>query len=534
MNHTITHYQTSFRVVDTEGAALKSLKRNVHGWVASKEADPLVRDRASDFLFRCDWQNLFRTHSRVRTNTFLSQTEEAWAMHYREIDGEVGQKRFWYSDIGFKKAGTDVIVSIRISYAWNTEDLSGQRLEPGTTVPKVVRYLVQGNTVYSGRPDYRLIQEPAQFKLPGMGKVLAEFIQSPDRRYPLLVFNGDGPEQEAEAARLARDLTGKAQVAIIGNNSVLAEDFRRSMDDGYYVPFGFFRVFFPFNKRRNSPERHRWYDIRREEYNAQRPGIVHGLLRNHNLVENGAVESTRDIERLIAREKLLKLKTDSPALQNELEAFFGLYEELEKERDQFKREAESYASEVDQLDERGKLLEWRCKEYQTKLDDSGDVCGAASIAAVLPELPTSLVEVARAAARAFPRLVITENAISTAADYDECKCYNEAWQMLSHLSETLHPLKFTGDDKNFERAFKDKTGFDLAMTEGKMTKDDAKLMRLRRLSHGGRELDITPHVKHGNQEPKLVRIYFSFDDADRKIIVGHIGKHLANYTTKQL
>ena len=106
--------------------------------------------------------------------------------------------------------------------------------------------------------------------------------------------------------------------------------------------------------------------------------------------------------------------------------------------------------------------------------------------------------------------------------------------MLWQLSETLHPLKFEDEEKDLEGKFNSKTRYKLAMSEGKMTKDDAKLMRLRRLQHGGKEFDITPHLKHGNQEPKLVRIYFAFDEETRKIVIGHIGRHIPNYTSKRI
>ncbi len=533
MSNSITHYQTSFRAVDTDGEALKRLKRNVYGWVTSKEEDRRLKDNAKDFFYRGDWSNLFRTHASLVTNTYLSEAGEAWALHYTEVDGSLGRKRFWYSDIGLKKDGDNVIVSVRIAYAWNTEDLSCEREEPEPTVPKVVRYLLRDNTVYSGRLDFRLIEEPVRFKVVGMGKVLADFIQSPERRYPLIVFNGDGPELMVEAERLARDLTGKAQVGIVANNAELAEELRHYMDKDYWMPFGYFRVFFPFNQRRNFPERHRWYDIRRPEYAEQRQGIIHGLLRNHSLQEQGGVETVLDVDRLIHREKLLKMKAENPEQQKELEEFFKLYADLERERDQFKSEADAYASEVDRLEDRVNRLEWRCKEYQSQLDTSGDGV-VVNVAEILPKLPRSLSEVAKAAGRAFPRLVITENALKTAEDFGDCKCVDEAWQMLIHLSATLHPLKFEGEEKDFEGAFKAKTGFDLAMTEGKMTKDDAKLMRLRKLQHGGKEYDITPHVKHGNQEPKLVRIHFDFDETKRKIVVGHIGRHIPNYTTKKM
>jgi hypothetical protein len=41
-------------------------------------------------------------------------------------------------------------------------------------------------------------------------------------------------------------------------------------------------------------------------------------------------------------------------------------------------------------------------------------------------------------------------------------------------------------------------------------------------------------LKHGNQEPKLVRIYFAFDEETRKIVIGHIGRHIPNYTSKRI
>ena len=106
--------------------------------------------------------------------------------------------------------------------------------------------------------------------------------------------------------------------------------------------------------------------------------------------------------------------------------------------------------------------------------------------------------------------------------------------MFVHLSETLHPLKYEQQENDLEGKFNAATRYELGMSEGKMTKDNAKLMRLRKLRHNGKEYDITPHLKHGNYEPKLVRIYFAFDEASKKIIVGHIGKHIPNFTSLKM
>jgi len=72
------------------------------------------------------------------------------------------------------------------------------------------------------------------------------------------------------------------------------------------------------------------------------------------------------------------------------------------------------------------------------------------------------------------------------------------------------------------------------MSEGRNTKRDKKLMDLRLLDFNGKQYDITPHLKHLNNEPKSVRIYFDFDEDTKKIIIGHIGRHIPNATTKTM
>ena len=103
MNNATTHYQTSFRVNDTDGDGMGRVKAAVYGWVAKKESDRLVRTDKRAFFFRCNWVNLYETHSTLCTDTHLSQDGDAWAMRYTEIDKECGRKRFWHSDIGLKK-----------------------------------------------------------------------------------------------------------------------------------------------------------------------------------------------------------------------------------------------------------------------------------------------------------------------------------------------------------------------------------------------------------------------------------------------
>lgn len=524
-----THYQTSFRVKDPDGHVRRRLMEAVFKWVAGKEIDPRIETGLDEFSFQSHWPHMHRTKSSVHTETFLAKEGNAWAMHYVEVDG---RRRAWYSDIGLKQEGAMVIASVRISFAWNDEDLRSDREDPTTTVPRVVRLMMEANHVFSGRPEFRLLQKPIQFKKVGMGKALADFIQSPERRYPLVVFNGDFPEHLEEAAALARELTGKCQVAIVANNEELAEEIRLFLPTDYRVPWGFLRVFFPFGQQRNSPVRHRWYDARVAEYGAQRQGLISGLLRNHSLFESGAVETIEDIRRLENRAKLIRLEAASPEHKRQLDEFLEEHARVAAERDQFKQEAAAYATEVDERGREVSELRAECATYRDRLRKLG---GSASVAEVLPTLPESLAEVAVAASRCFPHLIITDRAVDAAKDYSECKSVGETWEMLRHLEVCMYRLRFVDEgQKDLERTFRDETGYDLAMSEGAKTKQDKKLMRLRKIEHGGREYDITPHVKHLNNEPKAVRIYFAFDEDAKKIVVGHIGRHIPNATSKTM
>jgi len=56
-------------------------------------------------------------------------------------------------------------------------------------------------------------------------------------------------------------------------------------------------------------------------------------------------------------------------------------------------------------------------------------------------------------------------------------------------------------------------------------------------TYDGQEIDIEAHIKHGNKDtdPRSVRIYFAYDSSiANKILIGHCGKHLENYTSQKI
>ena len=162
----------------------------------------------------------------------------------------------------------------------------------------------------------------------------------------------------------------------------------------------------------------------------------------------------------------------------------------------------------------------------------------------LATIPQSLPDVLRTVATLFPnRIEISDNAYATAESYaeEEPRFWSRAeglaiaWEMVFGLATRLYELIFELESNRLEEEFGlSFSTFELALSEGKQTQKDAKLMALRKLQHDGQEFDMTPHVKYGNRSPKMLRLYYAVNREGKKLIVGHFGDHLDNFTTKTM
>jgi hypothetical protein len=161
----------------------------------------------------------------------------------------------------------------------------------------------------------------------------------------------------------------------------------------------------------------------------------------------------------------------------------------------------------------------------------------------LTTLPSSLPEILTTVVKLFPnRIEIADDALATAKDYaDEHDGFwgrpeqlAIAWEMVFGLATKLHDLIFVDESNNLENDFSlSFSTFELALSEGKQTKKDARLMALRKIAHGGEEIDITMHIKYGNKKPKMLRLHFAIKRDTKKLIVGHFGDHMENYSTRK-
>jgi hypothetical protein len=539
--NTRVHYQTSFRVKSTkpEYNCVSTLQNILYGWFLQKESDNLLRNKKREFYAKCDWSNLYRSHSSMATNTYYDDAGKCWAVRYKHLDGQLRHKRHWYVDIGVReiKEREEAIFYCKVSYARDEYDLSGVEFEqPSSNTPVFIRDILAKKSelkVYSQCEDFGLYGCPIPFRLT-YGQDLVDLIESERRRYALLVVNGEGDAVAKQARQLAKELTGKAQVITLDQDPEFAEELRHCFKRDLLVKRGTVRVFFPLRKSQVWPERHRWFYLDSSEYEEQRKALVNSLLKNSNLSEDHAVKNISEIGRMISRKKLADAFKGGASSEAELDQFFDEYTKLEEEKAVIEKERDGWLEECDALEAKVSKLEsdkLALSYHKEQQELPLQVC----YQSYFGKLPGSLEELVRLKAKLLgERVIFAEEVFKSAAAYPQFKELDRAWEILYHIGTTLFEIKFEGDGSgDIAKRFQEKAGYEYAKTEGQNTKKDSGLRSSRVVSVDGREYEIWPHIVYGNQEPKMLRVHFAYDDDLRKIIVGYVGPHMDNASTRK-
>lgn len=533
-----THYQTSFKVVSQNESysPLFGIQNILNGWLHGKEPDRILRHN-KDFFRKCSWENLYKTRSSIATNTaYIEEGHKIWAMRYTHPDAELGKGLFWYVDVGLREKDSIVTFFVRVSFAQSKYDLRDFLDLPTVSTPRFIKEILNaksGLSAFSGSREFALLAAPVPIKI-GYGKDLADWIQSPKRRYPLIVFNGDALPMAKEAVKIASLLAGKAQVLVIQNDRELAEEISLFLPKDLRILYGKLRVFYPLNPNFSRPERHRWFDINDPDYETNRSAIVSSLLRNYTLEEPGAVTNISEVGRSITLARLRESALQAGIQQNELTQFYDILKEVETERDEYKAEAARWVVELEQREE--EVTNLKAQLHSLHRAQPGPEIPAYDAAKQLHKLPKSLLDVVEIKARMHAdRLIFADQARDSAAAYTSCESIDKAWEILGHLATTLYELKFESNASiDIADEFYRRTSFEYAKTEGPNTKNNKALCQTRQITVNNRRYEIWPHIRHGNREPKMLRIHFAFDDDLKKIIVGFVGSHMPNATSRKV
>lgn len=543
------NYTSCIRLRCLKDKTLSKVRRYVFDWLKNKEPDDFKAEHYEDFKRRLDLK-LTTTKAKVMTDHCHNHDTILWSMRYEHRDSEYKGKRFWYVDVGIKVEDDELILSTITSFGYNQNDVSAELPTPTATVPNFIRRIMADESLgekYIINKGNVLRPTPIVIESSKKASAIAGLITKSDRMYCWVIINGSDHECNENARFFSDELNGKCQVIQIKGTDA-ENEFAYQLPDALKVWPGHVRIFFPPSNGHLPSERQRWFNIKDEGFDSARRTIVNGLLRNLPAYDRAAIKTISDVRNAtrllqVSRQTEQLFKSLTKEETSKFEPLIKKAEELqellalaETERDEQRITANQFAELYD-------LKETEVGELKLKINHLEPLARAVQIKAYAANalesqfgMPENLAELVVLFEKLYgDKVIFTKEAHNEARKYAEFNALPIAWKMLSSLAFTLRNMRFVEKDGmhgEWNKRFELLTGFELAISEGKQTKADPSLMRLRRIVHEGTEYNIEPHIKYGSREPKIMRIYYDFEPATRRVLIGYIGPHMKNYSTQ--
>jgi hypothetical protein len=458
-------------------------------------------------------------------------TARAWTLTYRHADSVDASLR-WRVVLQLVDDGQGV----RLTYRMSQESVE-PRVRPAIEVPgrpRIVRDLARN---LGGLVDRRVIDGHAEVVHSDGIPALAGFVRDAVRRLPIVALTQAGATGRCstDPTYLANQLMGLAHVVIVAPATATFELTDR-LGRNLAVFDGAVRLYWPGLVEGGDGYVHRLWLPSAVEFIDRREaadGRVNGFAR-HLLALIGGVAALRIPPDPVARE-----------LRREAEARVAAAERAEWRRlldeqalpDEFAEEFDRRAKRIEELEldleiaeeERALLqdetarLAYNIGTIQAAIaTERGDDDSAVAPPATIPEA------VERLAADHPDALVILQDAYESAAEtrYRHIDRAAAALRAIGAVAQGWH------DDSlgtSFESAFAER-GFTFRtvgpVTQGRHPQEYGR-------TYGGGRVMLGPHVAlgDGGSTDTIFRAYWYLDEAERRFVIGHVGRHLDDSTT---
>lgn len=535
MPTTKTIYQTSFRAESkkTEKSTLFLIQKIIHKWIVEKENHDISIKGKSNFFRRIRYKNP-KTGNTVNTCFLLDDKFFAWSCEYSEFPESLSARIL--TEILVKEIYPSKTVIFYVTISLVEESEGDTKLRP--SIPRFIRRIVSSDDldIYSGDKIFKVGFQPIKIKC-GQGKILRDWIDSELRKYPIFVFNNSSDAKVSDAAdKMAKTLIGKAQVFILDDDPELIEELSVVANKALYcIKIGYLKLFYP---KYGTFIRTNYIPVHSNEYNDISYNIVKFILKDLVVQEFGAFTSPTQIINAIEVSKLIRLNGEKSSLKkaeiddlifenNELKtANTNLKSEIDQLTKYWEEETSLYDKAKIELDEANARIKHLHHQIENKEERAMVLFREKGIPSKL-----SLISICTIFGILYKDRIIIPQFVTDSlseCDFDDFQIF---WEMLSSLTGLLYDTKFTKGSSELNKL--DRIGrFEYTATEGKMTNKDKKLATLRKIEYDGKTYDISAHIKYGNKPPKCIRIHFAYNDESKKIIIGFIGTHLPNYTSK--
>ena len=191
-----------------------------------------------------------------------------------------------------------------------------------------------------------------------------------------------------------------------------------------------------------------------------------------------------------------------------------------------------------ELDEREAADSFRMRQLEDEARELRERAQSLQVRAHLVEtmkLPETPYEALALAERAFPdRIIVLERARKSASEFVKGDP-GEVWAVLRSVAVTLYSLLFEERERGLANAFRDRTGYELALRDSKGANRNPDQKAERMVDYEGEVRDATMHIKgRGTRRGESLRVHFFVDYAKKKIVVAHCGEHLTTDRTSSM
>ena len=558
-----THYRATFDVVPTQEGVnhWEALIRTIRIWIAERIPDFTTLPNGP-FYKETTWES-HSSFSHIRTaycaGSGTDETPEFWAVRWENECNDFPKERRWRTDIGVTATGDKHFqFHIETTYSIRPGFIGEQPSSPTPTTPSLVHRLLNEKS-WSGivANGWKLSSEPIFLK-PGELIKLPGLLEKKTRLNPVVFVSRtiDTGKTLIDPANLAKVLAGNAFVVVAADTADSNNEMECSFSYGFRCWDGMVRVYLPridFQDIADS-KRHRYYkadDIDRLGVQIVEEHLVLGLVRQPLILLRPAISSIDDVYDKLRQKRIAVLTAQETAVLTaqeidrkwknwltELDLLMVRNKDLTEKVYSLEFSLAEKDEQADAKDTENARLRFEWEQNKKRLAQSEEVVASlqkrTSVLAGIGTLPKNLIDVVEMMEKMHAdKLIFTERAKKSAREYDGVEI-DVAWNCLWAMATVLHDLYFGNEKKDIKKEFAQRTRFEVALAEGAQTRNDSRLMKIRKDTYKGRIIDIEPHVIFGNKNGKMLRVHYWASQDDKQLVIGHCGDHLENFTSKSI
>ena len=443
--------------------------------------------------------------------------------------------RQWITEIGFEQhAKSEAALSCVLTYSDRAGFVGPYQEDPQPSIPNLIKRYILGDRrlrVFSGADE--LSDKPVRLAT-GDWPGFEQRIRDSQRQLPYIYIS---PYSEEGLCRYYVD-PQKLAVAMYGNAIVFYSDDlgftseMRYMSPEYSCYDGALRVYQP-----NTDE------VQRHRYMSPNDLIILGEDVVIESLTRAFVQNVSFYDTFLRIEQCVKLRTEylrRKRIEEIREQHRTEITEVESKKLDEAIEEEKKRIEAESLaDERAETItkqEYKIQALQDQIDrlsknasENAGLRSALSARESIGKMPSTREEVIDYFNKVFAdRIAFSKQAIKSLKG---CTLDPSVlWRFFFALATIMWDL-YDGENGDIYAQFKNKTGFDCARGEGSATRNDKRLMRQYEITYEGEPIDIEPHLTFPAEKQS---IHFGYSRILHRIIIGHCGQHLDNYTTRKV